>query len=113
METRSPTQLAREFGVRFPSQRVSAQAVRKWLNGEAMPSLGKLNALAGWLGVSVSWLQYGTGAGAYKVQQTVQPYLIELSDQELLKRYHRLTRSQQHAVAEIITAMVGKSRKKT
>jgi hypothetical protein len=33
----SPTLVAREFNRRYPGKPVTAQAVRKWINGEAIP----------------------------------------------------------------------------
>jgi transcriptional regulator with XRE-family HTH domain len=57
----SPTQIARAFNKRFSGEPVRAQAVRKWLLAEGMPSQPKLLALAKWLGVSAQWLRYGIG----------------------------------------------------
>ena len=58
----SPTQVARAFNKRFSGDPVRAQAVRKWLLAEGMPSQPKLLALAKWLGVSAQWLRYGVGS---------------------------------------------------
>lgn len=58
----SPTQVARAYSHRFPDQAVTAQTVRKWLLGEAIPVQAKLLALAEWFGVSAQWLRYGTGS---------------------------------------------------
>lgn len=55
----SPTQLAREFNLRFAGRAVSVHAARKWLVGEAIPTQEKLRALAQWVGVSAEWLRYG------------------------------------------------------
>jgi transcriptional regulator with XRE-family HTH domain len=54
----SPTAVAREFNIRFPGRPVSAHAVRKWLNGEAIPTAEKLNTLSRWLGVPAGWLRF-------------------------------------------------------
>ena len=45
----SPTQLAREFNMRFAGQSVTVHAARKWLQGESIPTQEKLRALAEWL----------------------------------------------------------------
>lgn len=57
----SPTQIARAFNKHFSGEPVRAQAVRKWLLSEGMPTQPKLLALANWLGVSAQWLRYGAG----------------------------------------------------
>ena len=55
----SPTQLAREFNVRFAGPAVTVHAARKWLVGEAIPTQEKLRTLACWLAVSAEWLRFG------------------------------------------------------
>ena len=57
----SPTHVAREFNRRYMGKSVTAQAVRKWLNGEAIPAGDKIRALAKWLKASPHWLHYGEG----------------------------------------------------
>lgn len=47
----SPTQLAREFNIRFTGRPITVHAARKWLVGEAIPTQEKLRTLAQWLGV--------------------------------------------------------------
>jgi len=69
----SPTQLAREFNLRFSGNPVTVHAARKWLQGESIPTQEKLRALASWLSVSADWLRFGatdntpTGSSAGKV----------------------------------------------
>jgi len=55
----SPTLVAREFNRRYPGKPVTAQAVRKWINGEAIPAGDKIRILAKWLKASPHWLHYG------------------------------------------------------
>jgi transcriptional regulator with XRE-family HTH domain len=55
----SPTQLAREFNLRFSGRVVTVHAARKWLVGEAIPTQEKLRTLAQWLGVPAEWLRFG------------------------------------------------------
>lgn len=55
----SPTWLAREFNRRYAGNPVTAHGVRKWLQGDAIPSQDKLRVLASWLAVSPEWLRYG------------------------------------------------------
>jgi transcriptional regulator with XRE-family HTH domain len=113
ISTDSPTWLAGEFSENYPGRRVTQQAVRKWLNGEAIPSHDKIRALAEWLGVSPHWLHYGEGGGGgHSAQQPVAPYRNILPDQELIRRYRKLNSRQQQAVAEIITALAAKDRRR-
>src|SRR3954471_16953373 len=55
----SPTQLAREFNIRFTGRPITVHAARKWLVGEAIPTQEKLRTLAQWLGVQAEWLRFG------------------------------------------------------
>jgi hypothetical protein len=55
----SPTQLAREFNIRFSGRPVTVHAARKWLVGEAIPTQEKLRTLADWLSVPAEWLRFG------------------------------------------------------
>ena len=57
----SPTQLAREFNIRFAGRPITVHAARKWLVGEAIPTQEKLRTLAQWLGVQAEWLRFGSG----------------------------------------------------
>ncbi|WP_194724725.1 hypothetical protein [Noviherbaspirillum malthae] len=54
-----PTQLAREFNIRFDGRAITVHAARKWLVGESIPTQEKLRALAQWLGVTTEWLRFG------------------------------------------------------
>lgn len=113
VNTSSPTRLARDFRDFYSSEQIGVHAVRKWLNGEAIPSQDKLVALAGWLNVSPEWLRFGTGSGVVQAAQQVAPhYRNPLSDQELIRRFHKLSPIQQQAVAEIITALAGKEKRR-
>lgn len=58
-KTLSPTALAREFNLRWRGTSISVNATRKWLNGEAIPTLDKLSVLANLLDVSEDWLRWG------------------------------------------------------
>ena len=55
----SPTQLSREFNIRFTGHPITVHAARKWLVGEAIPTQEKLRTLALWLGVASEWLRFG------------------------------------------------------
>ena len=55
----SPTELAREFNLRFDGQSITVHAARKWLIGEAIPTQDKMRTLAQWLQVRIEWLRFG------------------------------------------------------
>ncbi|KAF1043242.1 hypothetical protein [Xylophilus sp.] len=60
----SPTQLEREFNLRYPGKPVTSHAVRKWLLGQSLPMQDKLHVLARWLDVDEDWLRWGQAATA-------------------------------------------------
>src|SRR3954470_15392144 len=64
VQARGAAAVAREFNLRYDGTPVTAQAARKWLTGEALPSQDKLRALSMWLEVSAHWLRFGEDAGA-------------------------------------------------
>ncbi len=45
----------------FDDKSITTHAVRKWLSGQTIPIHSRLLGLAGWLGVSPSWLRFGEG----------------------------------------------------
>lgn len=55
----SPTRLALQFNLQHHGKPVTAQAVRKWLSGQAIPSHDKLLTLAMWLNIPPSALRFG------------------------------------------------------
>ncbi len=86
----SPTQLAREFNMRFSGNPVTVHAARKWLQGESIPTQEKLRALASWLDVPADWLRFGNadvrkGSGA--APTSIDGKTIALLQQ--LDDYHR------------------------
>src|SRR5689334_10980312 len=69
----SPTRLALDFNLHHHGKPVTVQAVRKWLNGSAIPAQDKIVTLAQWLGVSAEWLRFG-GATARTANQESPRY---------------------------------------
>lgn len=115
----SPTQLAREFNIRFSSGHVTPHAVRKWLVGESIPTQEKLRILANWLGVTAEWLRYGgetthptlslpNGNG----EATELPERFESADVKLLTDLYRLDKHYQTIAREIIRMLVRMSHSK-
>ncbi|HYD78520.1 MAG TPA: hypothetical protein VEC06_01830 [Paucimonas sp.] len=114
----SPTQLAREFNIRFPGRPITVHAARKWLMGEAIPTQEKLRTLAQWLGVPAEWLRFG---GA---RQESPPYLrnseegitlhsrFESDDVKLIADLQRLDEHDRQIAREVIRMLVRLSREK-
>jgi transcriptional regulator with XRE-family HTH domain len=108
----SPTQLAREFNVRFEGRPITVHAARKWLVGEAIPTQEKLRTLAHWLGVPAEWLRFGgtelhAGAGS-----SAMPARYESADVKLIADLQRLDEHHQVIVREFIRMLVRMSRSK-
>lgn len=107
----SPTQLAREFNLRFAGNPVTVHAARKWLQGESIPTQEKLRALAEWLEVPAEWLRFGSvegkGAGASDQSASLTP-----ADIKLINLIKQLDEHHQAIVNEIVRALVRTTRKK-
>jgi transcriptional regulator with XRE-family HTH domain len=107
----SPTQLAREFNIRFSSGHVTPHAVRKWLVGESIPTQEKLRILANWLGVTAEWLRYG-GEQKHSDESLHAGGSAELSERfesadiKLLADLNRLDKHYQMIAREIIRMLV-------
>jgi len=55
----SPTKLARKFNLRWRGTPVTPNAARKWILGESIPTLDKIDVLANLLGTNSQWLRWG------------------------------------------------------
>lgn len=107
----SPTQLAREFNVRFTGSPITVHAARKWLVGEAIPTQEKLRTLAYWLGVSAEWLRFG-GAEASGVSGSGEMTARFASDDvKLISDLQRLDVHYHIIAREIIRMLVHISRR--
>lgn len=107
----SPTQLSREFNVRFSGNPITVHAARKWLVGEAIPTQEKLRTLAQWLGVPADWLRFG---GAQDGNGLISdPSLrFESSDVKLIADLQRLDESHQTIAREVIRMLIRINRAK-
>ena len=105
----SPTHVAREFNRRYPGKPVTVQAVRKWLNGEAIPAGDKVRALSKWLKASPYWLHYGENEKAtttiLELEQKSGTY-DKISPDLLLENFQRLTPHHRGIVSEIVHALL-------
>jgi transcriptional regulator with XRE-family HTH domain len=106
--TASPTDVAREFNRRYLGKPVTAQAVRKWINGDSIPAGDKIRTLAKWLKTSPLWLHYGENeknASVLKTEEERSAYGEEASA-TLPEDYQRLTPKHKIIVCEIVQALL-------
>lgn len=105
----SPTQLAREFNIRFEGRPITVHAARKWLVGEAIPTQEKLRTLAHWLGVPAEWLRFGGVDGQAGVDGTSPPQAqtrFPSTDVKLMADLQRLDEHHQALAREFIRMLV-------
>lgn len=110
----SPTQLAREFNIRFSGRPITVHAARKWLVGEAIPTQEKLRTLAQWLGVPAEWLRFGSSnaeTGTVGDAGGV-PVRFESADVKLIAELQRLDEHHRAIAREFIRMLVRVSRSK-
>jgi hypothetical protein len=103
----SPTQLAREFNIRFDGTSITVHAARKWIVGEAIPTQEKLRALAQWLSVSAEWLRFGGNEANGKSGKTTNlNYRIQPKDLAVIENLQRLDEKYRHIVHTVIRMLV-------
>jgi len=99
VRSRSPTKIATEFNLRHYGRPVSVQAVRKWLEGNAVPSAEKIVTLGKWLGVSPSWLLFGEPYG------TTDSGALPCANPVICGDFNRLSTKHQDMILELIALM--------
>ena len=106
----SPTELAREFNVRFNARPITVHAARKWLVGEAIPTQDKMRTLATWLQVPIEWLRFGGDEQHVNALDPVNALrsadLKLIADMQMLDEHHR------QIVREFIRIIVRNHRQK-
>jgi hypothetical protein len=108
----SPTQLAREFNVRFSGRPVTVHAARKWLVGESIPTQEKLRTLALWLGVPNEWLRFG-GENEQSIDASTEVgSRFDTADIKLIADLQRLDDHYQELAREFIRMLVRVNLKK-
>jgi transcriptional regulator with XRE-family HTH domain len=108
----SPTQLAREFNIRFEGRPITVHAARKWLVGEAIPTQEKLRTLAQWLGVPAEWLRFGGGEAQAPGTDGSGPARFESADVKLMADLQRLDAHHQALAREFIRMLLRLNRQK-
>lgn len=101
-----PMVLEREFNTRYWGRPISVQAVRRWLNGEAIPAQDKLQILAEWLKVEPQILRFGGGA-ILSVKERRQRWdeAIVGPEREVLEAFINLPAPQKKVAREVILAL--------
>lgn len=105
----SPTQLAREFNLRFSGHPVTVHAARKWLQAESIPTQEKLRALASWLNVTAEWLRFGSDTSA---TESGTAYSVAAQDEKILSSLQQLNKHNRELVHEFIRLLIRMERKK-
>ena len=106
----SPTELAREFNIRFSGQAITVHAARKWLVGEAIPTQDKMRTLADWLQVPIEWLRFG--AGDEQVKNLAPPNAVRSADLKLIADLQLLDDHHRQIVREFVRIIVRTHRQK-
>ncbi|MEC5218943.1 transcriptional regulator with XRE-family HTH domain [Actimicrobium sp. GrIS 1.19] len=101
--TTGPTALASEFNARFPQHAVSVHAARKWVKGESIPTQERIIDLAGWLGVTPSWLRFG---GDDEFSSEMRPEDFLASDLHTLRAIQCLDNSGKEIVNLLIRVLL-------
>jgi hypothetical protein len=106
----TPSLLALQFNLHHPGERVTNQAVQKWLVGDNRPSLDKADTLAQMCDVSVEWLLHGipvpktpylaTPRRVYEGQ--TKELLLLLEERRLIEEFRLLSAHQKALVADLI-----------
>jgi transcriptional regulator with XRE-family HTH domain len=104
----SPTELAREFNIRFSGPPITVHAARKWLIGEAIPTQDKMRTLAEWLAVPADWLRFGNDAA--RPEAPVVPGAISPVDQKLLADMRLLDEQHRQIVREVVRILIHTTR---
>ena len=106
----SPTQLAREFNVRFAGNPVTVHAARKWLQGESIPTQETLRALASWLDVPADWLRFGSVES--EVSGEGKGNKVDPRDAKLLSQLQKLDEHHRQIAEEFLRTLVRVTSKK-
>jgi transcriptional regulator with XRE-family HTH domain len=92
---------AMEFNLRADGARVTVYAVRKWLEGTAIPTQEKIHIIAHWLGVSAQWLRYGESP-----ETSLKDVFFEPRDFRLINDLRQLRQSERNLVEQMVEALL-------
>ena len=99
MQNLKTSEIATKFNLQHPNESVTQQAVHKWRNGLAIPSMDKIETLSKWLSVKPEWLRYGVGDNEK----------MTMLDEVLLKMIIGLSEQQKSALITFISSFQNKA----
>jgi transcriptional regulator with XRE-family HTH domain len=100
-----PAVLEREFNSRYWGRGVTLHGVRRWLQGEALPTQDKLEVLAEWLQISPQKLRFGSELdNKIEKRQTRWEDAINHHERETFEAFLSLPAQQRKIVREVILA---------
>lgn len=100
-----PVILEREFNQRYWGTPVTVQAVRKWLQGEVIPTQDKLQVLAEWLQVDPHWLRFGEERfGALREQEARWEIGMTQDDRDMISLFLALPLSERNTIRHFFKA---------
>lgn len=102
----SPTAVARRFNILYPDDPISVQAVRRWLEGSAIPAQDKLVVLARWLRVTPEWLRYGEEARAPAGMKKERDISLRYGPESLPTLTGMLSNEHQQMVLRVVVALL-------
>jgi transcriptional regulator with XRE-family HTH domain len=102
----SPTELAREFNIRYSGAPICVQAARKWLHGDALPTQDKLHVLADWLGISSEWLRFGDSNAPLIERQSDSSPRFASGEVKLIADIQRLDEPYRSMARELIQMLI-------
>ncbi|NLQ18910.1 helix-turn-helix domain-containing protein [Marinomonas sp. M1K-6] len=101
-----PVVLEREFNQRYWGNPISVQAVRRWLNGEAIPTQDRLQIIAEWLDVDPHWLRFGEKlSGSVRQQHKRWDIKMTPAERQSIEIFMSLPPEKRKMVGEIIAAL--------
>lgn len=115
-KTLSPTALARDFNLRWRGVPVTVNATRKWLMGQAMPTMDKLAVLANMLNTSEDWLRWGDVSVEESVNQRyaqeISPVRADLHDVEksFIQDFKLLSSTNKKVVSAVMEILLSEQR---
>ena len=100
----SPTELARNFNMRFNGRPITVHAARKWLMGEAIPTQDKMRTLSEWLIVPIEWLRFG--GDERRLSPSTSDTSLKSVDLKLIADLQLLDEDHKHIVREFVRVLI-------
>jgi hypothetical protein len=106
---KGPAELAIQFNLNYSGERVTNQAVQKWLVGDNLPTVEKIRTLAKMCDVPLEWLHHGAQvyqpeSAPLRIAQPSKTYEGPLSEAEmqLVTSFRQLSADQKILVQNLI-----------